>query len=356
MGLKPDAAHHYGFDFAPPILSKNHFAEGGDRGVATLTNQAMEFIARNRERPWFCFLSHHMIHGKVVAPEALTQKYRDQGYGDAGPNRAVYLAGLECIDRSIGRLMERLDDLSLTKNTLVIFLSDNGGIHQKLDFKKLPNPHPTSPVFPVEIEEYDNAPLRAGKGSIYEGGVRVPMIVRWPNRIPSSLVIETPVHAIDVLPTCFEAAGAQAPSAHILDGENLIPTMANADQSLADRPIFQYYPFYDLRWGLTPSASIRLGDYKLIEFFGDRVDDDHRYVGEHRLELYHLRRDIGENENLAEKEPDLANQLAVRLHRWMRSVGAERSVTNSHFDPSRAFFETREKPERLKDVRWNTVR
>ena len=111
LGLNPEFAHYYGFDYAAPVISRDEFNEGGDRGVDTLTDHAIEFIAKNREKPWFCFLSHHMIHSKVVAPDDLVQKYRDLGYGDGelGPNRAVYLAGLHSIDRSVGKLMRRLD-------------------------------------------------------------------------------------------------------------------------------------------------------------------------------------------------------------------------------------------------------
>ncbi len=122
------------------------------------------------------------------------------------------------------------------------------------------------------------------------------MIVRWPGRVKSGVVIETPVHAVDILPTALEAAGGEAPEGVILDGESLLTRLTSdgRDPRLAERPIYQYYPFYDLRWGMTPSATIRQGDYKLIEFFGDRVDAQGRYQIGHRLELYNLRADDGE--------------------------------------------------------------
>ena len=176
MGLNPDAAHHYGFDYAPPVLPKSEFAPGGDRGVETLTTQTIEFIERHLDQPWFCFLSHHMIHGVVVAPEPITEKYRRLGYGDDGPNRAVYLAGLECIDRSIGRLMSRLDELGESDETLVVFLSDNGGVDERLDFRAAASKTESAPQFLSDLREYDNSPLREGKGSTYEGGTRVPLV------------------------------------------------------------------------------------------------------------------------------------------------------------------------------------
>ncbi|MEM7014599.1 MAG: sulfatase [Verrucomicrobiota bacterium] len=352
MGLRPSAAHHYGFDYAPPVLTKESFKMGADRGVDLLTDQTLEFIEANRDQPWFCFLSHHTIHGVVVAPKELEDKYREQGYGDEGPNRAVYLAGLEHIDRSIGHLMNRLDELGEAEETLILFLSDNGGIYERLEHRELPKPHPPAPKFETNLIEYSNSPLRAGKGSIYEGGVRVPMIAHWPGRIPKETVIETPVHGIDILPTCFAAAGATQPDDHVLDGCDLQRLLTTgSDPALANRPLYHYYPFYDLNWGLTPSASIRLGDYKLIEFFGDRVEADRQYIPGHSVELYNLADDIGESNNLVEANPDIVQKLTAQLHGWMDDLGAETSKPNPHFEQSEAFGVTKQKPSWLQDVK-----
>ncbi len=349
MGLQPNAARHYGFDHAPPVLSRDHFKPGADRGVDQLTDQTIDFIKANRDRPWFCFLSHHMIHGVVVAPDDVTQRYRDRGFGDEGPNRAVYLAGLEHLDRSVGRLMSALDEMNESRDTLVIFLSDNGGIDQRLSFKSLPRPNPAQPRFTPDMREYDNAPLRAGKGSVYEGGVRVPMVVRWPGHVAPGRVIGTPVHAIDILPTAFDLAGTDVPEGVTIDGRSLRTLMTRGDDArLNNRPIYQYYPFYDLRWGLTPCASVRLGEYKLIEFFGDRVDADGRYQSGHRLELFNLRDDPGETKNLADAQPRRTSQLRDRLHAWMNQLDAQLSVINTHHDTERAFVETRQKPPWLR--------
>ncbi|MCA9055208.1 MAG: sulfatase-like hydrolase/transferase, partial [Planctomycetaceae bacterium] len=217
------------------------------------------------------------------------------------------------------------------------------------DFASLPAPPPEQPVFVPDLREYDNAPLRAGKGSTYEGGIRVPMIARWPRHIPAGSVVETPVHAVDLLPTCFDVAHATAPEDHQLDGRSLLELMiSGSDPTLAERPIFQFYPFYELRWGLTPNASIRVGDYKLIEFFGDRVDAGNRYVVGPRVELYNLRDDIGEAHNLAEADRDRTAAMQSRLHAWLNGQEVELPRANEHFDPLRAFEETREKPDWLK--------
>lgn len=356
-GLRPAAAHHYGFEFAPPLLDEKHFRPGGDRGVEQLTTETLEFIERDDNKPWFCFLSHHMIHGNVVAPESLEAKYRGLGYGDEGPYRAVYLAGLEQIDRSIGRLMKRLAERGELQNTLILFLSDNGGIHQRLEHRDLPKPHRENHTFEANLIEYPNAPLRAGKGSIYEGGIRVPLIAHWPAKIPAGAVIETPVHAIDLLPTCFELAGAAAPERHVLDGNSLVAmlTEGEGDRALAKRPLFQYSPFYDLNWGLTPCAAVRKGDYKYIEFFGDRVDAENRYVPGYREELYNLKVDLGEMHNLAPSRPDLVKEMRTELHRWMASVGAKASVKNPHHRVSEGFAMTKEKPAWLKQSTWTPI-
>ena len=344
-GLNPNAAHHYGFDFAPPILALDEFAAGADRGVDTLTDQAIDFIRERRDRPWFCFLSHHMIHGEVVAPLPLVEKYRKLGYDDDGPNRAVYLAGLEHIDHSIGRLMEALDEMHEADETLVIFTSDNGGIDQRWDFQAIDKPHPRRPVFSADKNEYDNAPLRMGKGSVYEGGVRVPFIARWPGHVQPGSVSDVPIHIVDLAATFLELAGTEAPAEHPLDGESLVNLLRGEDDShLRERPIFQYYPFYDLRWGLTPSASIRQGNFKLIEFFGDRVDDDGQYIPAGGLELYNLSRDIGETNNLAVAQPARAAAMQDQLREWMTQVGATMPVSNPRFDPTMAFRETKRKP------------
>ena len=389
MGLHPNASSHYGFDHAPPILTREHFAPGADRGVEELTTQALAFIAESKDKPWFCFLSHHMIHGKVVAPDDITARYRERGYGDDGPDRAVYLAGLECIDRSIGRLRQGLEELGEADETLILFLGDNGGIDERLNFKEMPSDDfaaqcrnfmdgkpreidqavggetletdgstvPTSSPFPIDLIEYDNAPLRAGKGSTYEGGIRVPWIAWWPGHIESGAVFESPVHAVDILPTLLEFAGGSSPESHVTDGQSLLPMLTRKESgTLQGRPIFQYYPFYDLRWGTTPNASIRVRDYKLIEFFGDRVTKEHCYVMQPSVELYHLRSDIGENHDLASREPERVRRMRARLHEWIDGLSARTPQINPHFDPERPWYETREKPPWLKDAQWSPAK
>jgi len=342
-GLEPKASNHFGFDVAGPIISRDYFEEGRDRGVGLLTEQALSFMDKSADKPWFCFLSHHMIHGKVVAPDSLVEKYRRLGYGDEGPNRAVYLAGLELIDWSVGRLIKKLEATGELEETVIIFLSDNGGIDERYDFRSVSYTTPENIQFQPDILEYDNFPLRAGKGSVYEGGTRVPMIISWPGVVQENSKSELPVHVVDLMPTLLDLAGTKSES--IQDGLSLVPMLKSGNQSeLQERPIYQYYPFYDLLWGQTPCASIRVGDYKLIEFFGDRVDSLGVYHQGQRTELYDLSTDIGEQNNLVETKPEIARQLKTQLESWYIKMNLDLPAENVHYNPSRAFESTREKP------------
>jgi arylsulfatase A len=319
--LHPEAARHYGFDYAPQRQEPPEYQAHGDKGVDFLTDETISFIDRNRDRPFFAYLSHHTIHGPVLAPDELTQAYRNRGYHMQGIHNATYLAALEHLDTSIGRLMAKLDELRLRENTIVVFLSDNGGVDTL----------------------FDNHPLRLGKGSPYEGGIRVPAIVRWPGVVPPGLVSAQPIHVVDWYPTFLEAAGiAPAPireyRGHVLDGVSLIPAFRG--QKLPQRALFWYMPLYDIQWGATPCAVIREGDYKLIDFFGDHIDpeQDYRLSLGPRVELYNLRRDIGEQSDLARQEPRRAAAMHRKLRDWMASLDAPVPGPNPAYDPDEPFY------------------
>lgn len=347
--LKPTAAAHYGFDYsAPPGPGSQN---DGDKWVDHLTDQAVAFIEKNRARPWFFYLSHHTIHGRVSAPPDLVAKYRARGAPADGLHNATYLAAIEHLDASVGRLMAKLDELGQRENTLVVFLSDNGGIDAQYDhtpFVEGPDPavaRPTPTQLTVRERQFSNAPLRMGKGSHYEGGIRVPCLVRWPGVLRPGTVDSTPIHVVDWLPTLFAAAGATAPASHTLDGQNLVPLLRG--EPLPPRALYWYLPLYEVRWGGTPCAIIRDGDWKLIEFFSDWFDPDGRYVTGHRLELYNLRTDLGEQRNLAAAEPAQARALQTKLHAWLAATPAAIPGPNPAHDPTRALLESRRKPTAL---------
>lgn len=339
-GLKPAAGAHYGFDFVAPTPTTS--ANDGDKHVRLFTDHAIEFIERHRDQRWFLYLAHHTVHNRVVAPAELVAAQRARGAPESGLHNATYLAALQHLDNEVGRLLARLDELRLRENTLVVFVSDNGGVHEVYDVEPFTTGPGTATTLAVRERQFDNAPFRAGKGSPYEGGLRVPCLVRWPAAIKGGAVNDTPVHAIDWLPTLFEVAGARAPASHPVDGVSLAPLLRG--EAIASRALFWHLPLYDLRWGATPCSVVRDGDWKLIEYFGDRVDAEGRYRAGAHLELFNLADDIGERNNLAARQPERAAALQRQLRGWLKSLGAEIPTTNPRHDPARALKEVKVKP------------
>ena len=211
--LFPEAAAHYGFDWAEARHDPRGVHGRTDKAVDQFTHEACGFLERNRDKPFFLYLPHHSIHRPVLAPSELEKKYRELGYITEGLNSPVYLAALEHLDAGVGRVLAKLKELGLEENTIVVFLSDNGGVDTM----------------------FDNAPLRAGKGSVYEGGIRVPCIVRWPGVVKPGTVSETPLHVVDWYPTLVEAAGARTPAGHLLDGVSLVPHLRGGPRPKSER-------------------------------------------------------------------------------------------------------------------------
>lgn len=316
--LYPEKAHYYGFDYVNPKQNPTEYSGYGDKGVDFLTSEAIGFMERNRDKPWFIYLSHHTVHNPVLAPKELVKKYLDQGYPYKGLNFAEYLASLEHLDNSVGRLNTKLSELGIEKNTIVIFVSDNGGVDS----------------------QFDCSPLRYGKGSAYEGGTRVPFIVQWPGHIPANKTSQTPVHVVDIYPTLMAVAGIVNPENQLLDGENLLPLLSGKKKEvkkLENRPLFFYQPLYDIQWGAVPSASIVEGDYKLIWFFHDYIDldQDGKYIPEERIELFNLKTDLGESHNLSAVLPEKASGMKSKLEKWILSNGAEIPGPNPNYDPEK---------------------
>ena len=205
-----------------------------------------------------------------------------------------YAALVKAVDDNVGRLMDTLDELGQADDTIVIFTSDNGGLAT------------------AEGSPTCNAPLAEGKGWMYEGGTREPLLVRWPGKVEAGSTCDTPVTSPDFYPTLLAAAGIDPMPEQHCDGENLMALLTGEERNgLADRPIFWHYPHYGNQGG-TPGSSVRQGDWKLIEFLEDNS-----------LELYNLREDIGEDRNVAEDFPEITQRLATMLADWRVSVAAE---------------------------------
>jgi arylsulfatase A-like enzyme len=267
-----------------------------------LTDKAVDFITRHKDEPFFLYLPHFGVHSPYDAKQELVAKFAPKP-GVGGHNNATYAAMIYSVDESVGRVMKALDELNLTDNTIVMFTSDNGGVggYVREGLKKAG-------------DVTDNAPLRSGKGSLYEGGTRDPFVVRWPGVTPPGSTCDVPTIHVDVYPTMLELAGAPQPQ-HVLDGESLVKLFRNPDAKLERDAIYQHFPGYlgagQNTWRTTPVSLIHMGDWKLMEFLEDG-----------RLELYNLRDDIGESKNLASKEPTKANELHARLTAWRKAVNA----------------------------------
>jgi hypothetical protein len=218
---------------------------------------------------------------------------------------ALYAAMLESIDDSVGRILRKLQVLDLTTNTLVLFTSDNGG----LSAREGPDTPATS-----------NFPLRAGKGHLYEGGIRVPFIARWPGVVPGATTETAPISSCDLYPTLLSLAGVKLPSDPGTDGVSLAPLLERSGPLTRD-PIYWHYPHYSNQGG-KPGGAILDGDFKLIESYESGY-----------LELYNLVDDPGETNNLAGLQPQLANDLAKKLADWRRRLHADMMTTNAAYEP-----------------------
>ncbi|GAB4159016.1 MAG: hypothetical protein Tsb009_36280 [Planctomycetaceae bacterium] len=302
---------------------RNPQLTNGPRGeylTDRLTDEAIRFMKKKREKPFFLYLAHYAVHTPIQAKESLINKYRSK-QGHNGQNNPTYAAMVESVDQSVGRILQTLEQLKLTENTIVIFTSDNGGYGPATSM----------------------TPLRGSKGMLYEGGVRVPLTIRWPARIQPGTRCETPVMSIDFYPTLMQAAGIARAKSLKLDGQSLLPLLKQID-GWKPRSIFWHFPAYLQAYrGITgpfrtrPAGAIRRGDYKLIEFFEDS-----------RLELYNLKTDIGETNNLAKSQPELVKQLHDELKAWRKSVNAPiPRKLNPQYDPT---FKPKKKRKRRRKM------
>ncbi len=280
----------------------------GPKQIDLLTEQTLYFIQQNKDRPFFVTLSHHAVHIRLEAREETIAKYRRKAKPAEGVNNPVYAAMTEDLDSSIQRILDQLADLGLEQRTIVVFTSDNGGLRKTYTGKG-------------EVVS-TNAPLRDEKGTLYEGGIRVPLVVRWPGVIQPGTVCHEPTSTIDLLPTLCQVAGAALPPDQPLDGDSLVPLFDDPSSTLGRDALYFHYPHYHHS---RPAGAIRAGDWKLIEFFDGTAS-----------ELYNLKDDLGETTNLAQKFPERATQLQSQLARWRQEVGARMPTPNPHYDPAKA--------------------
>ncbi len=275
--------------------------EPGEFLTQRLTLEGARFIGENSSRPFFLYQAHFTVHLPLQAREPAIEKYRKRNTGDVD---SIYCAMVESADDSVGQLLQALEDSGQAQHTVVVFFSDNGGVRFQAT-----RPKPIT----------NNAPFRAGKGHLYEGGIREPLMIRWPGVTRPGAVVNDPVSSIDFFPTFCEAAGVPAGS---VDGISIRPALQG--EKLPERPLFWHYPHYSDQGG-KPSGAVRLAEWKLIEFYEDG-----------RRELFHLTDDPGERRNLVHREPARASRLYRLLADWRRSVDAAMPSPNPGYNPARA--------------------
>lgn len=301
-------------------------ATEGSKGEYDLTRAAEKFIADNRARPFLLYLAHHTPH---IPYKATPERIAAQAPGAFEP---VYAAVIETLDDTVGRVLARLDQLGLREQTLVIFTSDNGGLHV-----------PEGGHGRVT----HNTPFRAGKGFLYEGGLRIPLIVRWPGRVAAGAVIDAPVVNTDWIPTLLELAGFSAPSG--LDGGSFASLLTGRGPA-PRTAFFWHFPHYNNQGG-RPGGAMREGDWKLVEYY-DAPDAP---------ELYRLSDDIGERHNVAAAHAERVRAMRAALAAWRTSVQAQANRPNPNFDPARYraiytdFDVSRFTPDRASAAEWQQV-
>jgi arylsulfatase A-like enzyme len=290
------------------FMPKLETAPPGEYLTDRLTTEAERFIEQHKEKPFFLYLAHYAVHIPMRAKADSIAKYRALPRPERGQNNPVYAAMVESVDESVGRLTRKLEELGLAENTVFVFTSDNGGLST-----------PEGPDTPAT----DNAPLRAGKGYLYEGGLRVPLIVAWPRHVRAGSVNHTPVYSADLFATALAVAGMNNTTG--VDGMSLLPLLTGRGQFKRDA-LYWHYPHYsnqsmnagDLD---QPGAAIRQGDYKLIEFYQDS-----------HVELYDLKNDLREQHDLARQRPRQAAELRQKLASWREAVGAQMMTANPQYD------------------------
>jgi len=280
-GGPPTFFDPYRIDFLPDRKKGEYLPDRlADETIAFMGEQKL------KKKPFFVTLWNYTVHWPMEAPAKLVEKYKDlpvKGYRDHR-----YAAMIEAMDSAIGKVLRSLDELQISDDTLVIFSSDNG------------------PFGGVG----DARPLRADKGHLYEGGIRVPLIVRWPGKVKPGMIDQTPIILTDFFPTILDAAGISPDPNSPVDGENILPHL-KGEKKLKDRAIHWHYPNFAFHRDNRLGSAIREGDYKLLHFY----DTD-------SVELYNVRKDISEKNDLSGELPKLASRLKGKLKSWLKESGA----------------------------------
>jgi uncharacterized sulfatase len=297
-----------------------------------LADFSIDFIEKNKKNPFLLFVSEWDVHCPYDSEQKLIEKYHKKTKVTNYPCNAVYAAMIEQMDKSIGRIIDKLEKEGLVENTVFIFCSDNGGVISENKY-----PYIKEEKFPLITESKRNiysrdnplqyigtvnTPLRSEKGSLYEGGIRVPLIVKWPARVKANKVSDVVLSSVDLFPTILEIARVKLPENQEVDGKSFLSSLISG-QPENERPVFWHYPVYHHD---VPASAVREGDWKLIENLVNGT-----------VELYNLKVDIGETTDLSKVFPEKANELYVKLKDWQKELKADLPAPNLLFDKFRRF-------------------
>ncbi len=273
-----------------------------------ITEESLKFLEQYKDKPFFLHVSHNVVHRPVMEQPDLIAKYKAKTGSDDPVNHPVMAAMIERMDRGIGQLLDKLDELGLKENTVVIFFSDNGGL----------------------LQEQSQAPLRGGKAMLFEGGLKVPLAIRWPGVVKPGSRCSVPVISNDLFNTFLDIAGMEHKLQDV-DGESLVPLLKQESRFERDT-IFWHYPHYH-PLGFKPAGAVRQGDFKLIEWYEETL-----LKKENQVNLFNVREDPGETRDLADKMPEKVADLRAKLHAWLSSVGAQTMTINPNYDPVKADY------------------
>ncbi len=348
-----------------PFKLNGYDGEPGEYLTDRMTREAVDYIEENKDHPFFLYLSHFAVHDPIQGRKDLVEKYRKklakmpkyqgepyilegnpddpaplsrrqldsllhtpdfENHYEVLPRRTVkikqwqdnvqFAAMVEAMDESLGVIRAKLDELGLAENTIIIFYSDNGG----MGGANLGRPNRIIP--PDRLDEYfstSNLPLRGAKGWLYEGGIRVPMIVYYPGVTKKGAVCDEPVISNDFYYTIADMVSARIPESKVHEGVSLMPLL-KGKKKIADRALYWHFPHYSNHGMQSPGGAIRYGDYKLIEYFENGT-----------VQLFNLKKDLAEQHDLSRSEPEKAERLRQMLHEWRKSVGAASMTPNPNY-------------------------
>ncbi|WP_339922326.1 sulfatase [uncultured Cyclobacterium sp.] len=321
-----DQAYMYaGGGFYHPKFVPAYKGKQENRLSETLSKMGIDFIEENKTEPFFLFVSHYDVHVQLDADRDLINKYLNKPKDPDYPSNAVYAAMITHIDESVGAIMAAVEDKGLMDNTVFIFYSDNGGVDNRFDNIPLlggESQDVYSEEHPLRYIATSNAPYRAGKGTLFEGGIRVPLIVRWPNKVEAASTSEAIVSSVDFYPTFLDLGKGDRPKNQVLDGVSMLSSLTENTFD-KEREVFTHYPVYHHE---VPMSALRKGDWKLIE---------NLVTGE--FDLYNLKYDVIEMTDLKFSYPDKLAEMMQALKKWQVATNAQNPVPNPDFDPEKRY-------------------